>query len=201
MNTGLQDAWNLAWKLDLAVRGRAREALLDTYTTERRPIIRKVIRTTDLITKVMGTQGRVAQGIRDLAIPLLSRLGPFRRGFVQRLSQLGVAYRGSPIVIGSRKRYFDESLRDGRGIGSRFLLFIGAETDSATGLAAQRLAESMQDILELRVGQHQGIALIRPDGYTAYESRRDPTPRALEAVREVLERQAVSGGRASTLAS
>ncbi len=197
MNTGLQDVWNLAWKLDLAVRGRAQQELLESYTAERRPVIRNVIRTTDLITKVMGTQGRVAQGIRDLAIPVVSRLAPFQRGFVQRLSQLGVTYRGSPIVRGSGKRYFDESLRGGRGIGSRFVLFIGADTGSPTVLEAKRLAEDLHDILEVRAGQQQGIVLIRPDGYTAYESRKNPTPSALKSIREVVEGQAVSQGSVS----
>jgi hypothetical protein len=53
----------------------------------------------------------------------------------------------------------------------------------------------------VRAGRHQGIALVRPDGYTAYESRRNPTPSALKPVREVLERQAASVGRVSTLVS
>lgn len=94
MNTCLPDGWDLARKLDLTVRGRAREALFDSYTAERRSAIRKVIRTTDLLTKAMGTRGRFAQGLRDLAIPAVSRLAPFRRRFVQRLFQLGVAYTG-----------------------------------------------------------------------------------------------------------
>jgi hypothetical protein len=198
MNTGLQDAWNLAWKLDLAVRGRARQKLLESYTAERRPVIRNVISTTDLITKVMGIRGRVAQGIRDLAIPVVSRLALFQGSFVQRLSQLGVTYRGSPIVRGSGKRYFDESLRGGRGIGSRFVLFIGADTDSPTVLEAKRLAEDLHDILEVRAGQREDIVLIRPDGYTAYESRKNPTPSTLKSIRELVEGQAVSQGSVST---
>jgi 2-polyprenyl-6-methoxyphenol hydroxylase-like FAD-dependent oxidoreductase len=201
MNTGLQDVWNLAWKLELAVRGRAQEALLDSYTEERRPVIRKVIRTTDLITKAMGTRGRIAQGLRDLVIPVVSRLAPFQRRFVQRLSQLGVAYRGGLIVRGAGRRYFGGSLRGGRGIGSRFLLFIDTNMDSPTVLEAKSLAVDMHDILEMRAAPHQGIVLVRPDGYTAYESRRDPTPSALRAMREVLERQVVSAGRGGRLVS
>ncbi len=200
MNTGLQDVWNLAWKLELAIRGCARDALLDSYTAERRPVIRKVIRTTDLITKAMGRRGRVAQGLRDLAIPAVSRLAAFQRRFVQRLSQLGVAYRGSPIVNGEGLRYFDDSLRGG-GIGSRFLLFIGTEMDSPTAQEAKSLADDLQDVLVLRAGPHQGIRLVRPDGYTAYESRNDTAPRALRSVREVLERQVLSAGSAGTLVS
>src|SRR5262245_13255419 len=55
MNTGLQDAWNLAWKLDLVVNGRADARLLDTYSAERRPVIQNVIKTTHFLTTAMGT--------------------------------------------------------------------------------------------------------------------------------------------------
>jgi 2-polyprenyl-6-methoxyphenol hydroxylase-like FAD-dependent oxidoreductase len=201
MNTGLHDVWNLAWKLDLAIRGRAREGLLDSYSAERRPVIRKVIRITDLLTKVMGTRGRVAQGIRDLAIPVVSRLAPFQRGFVGRLSQLGVSYGGSAIVEGSGKRYFHESLRGGGGIGSRFVLFLGADTGSPTLLEAKRLVEEFSDILEMRAGHHQGMLLIRPDGYTAYESGGNPASSALDSMRQVLERQVVGMGSSRPLVS
>ena len=54
--------------------------------------------------------------------PVLSHLTPFQHAFVQRLSGLGIAYEGSPIVEGGGERYFDDSLRGGEGIRSRFLL-------------------------------------------------------------------------------
>src|SRR5262245_18520143 len=127
MNTGLQDAWNLAWKLDLVLRGRADDALLDSYTEERRPVIRKVIRTTHFLTRAMGTANPLAQAVRDTAIPVVTRLPPFRRAFVNNLSQLGVTYRGSPIVEGAGERYLDDSMRGGNGISSRFLLLLGEE--------------------------------------------------------------------------
>jgi 2-polyprenyl-6-methoxyphenol hydroxylase-like FAD-dependent oxidoreductase len=69
MNTGLQDVWNLAWKLDLALHGNGHERLLDSYSTERRPVIKQVLRTTDLLTKAMGTSNRLAQALRDTPIP------------------------------------------------------------------------------------------------------------------------------------
>ena len=47
MNTGLQDAYNLAWKLALVVKGRADAALLDTYEQERMPVAQRLLETTD----------------------------------------------------------------------------------------------------------------------------------------------------------
>ena len=61
----------------------------------------------------MGTPNKLAQALRDAVIPMVSRLAPFQHAFVQRLSELGIAYRGSPIVEGAGKRYFDDSLRGG----------------------------------------------------------------------------------------
>jgi 2-polyprenyl-6-methoxyphenol hydroxylase-like FAD-dependent oxidoreductase len=116
MNTGLQDVWNLVWKLDLAVRGHGREELLDSYTVERRPVIKHVINITDFMTKAMGTPSKLAQALRNTVIPVVSRLAPFQHAFVQTLSELGITYSGSPIVEGAGKRHFDNSVRGGKGI-------------------------------------------------------------------------------------
>ena len=140
MNTGLHDVWNLVWKLDLVLHGRGNERLLESYSAERLPVIKQVIETTDFLTKVMGTPNRFAQALRDAVIPMVSRLAPFQHAFVQRLSELGIAYRGSPIVEGAGERYFDESLRGGDGIRSRFLLLCEADADSSIAEAARQLA-------------------------------------------------------------
>ena len=170
MNTGLHDAWNLVWKLDFAVRRTASPALIDSYNAERTPIIRRVIRLTDLMTKGLGTANKFAQAVRDLAIPLLFRFPPFQQMMVQRLSQLDVSYAGSPIVKGDGKRYFDETLRGGAGIGSKFLLMLGTGTDQPTKDAAEELADSMNDVLEIRATPDAYVRLIRPDGYIAFQA-------------------------------
>ncbi len=168
MNTGLQDVWNLVWKLDLAVRGHATESLLDSYTAERRPVIKAVIRTTDLLTKAMGTPNKVAQALRDTLIPAVSRWAPFQHAFVKRLSGLGIDYHRSPIVAGAGTRFFDESVRGGHGIGSRFLLFSSDRAGAGARNATNQLAESLHEIMELRVGHRDDTVLVRPDGYVAY---------------------------------
>ncbi len=190
MNTGLHDVWNLAWKLDLFLRGHGNERLLDSYGAERLPVIKHVIETTDWLTKIMGTPNTLAQALRDAVIPMVSRLAPFQHAFVQRLAELGIAYRGSPIVEGPGKRYFDDSLRGGTGILSRFLLVVGNDADSSTLDAAKQLAGSLSDVLQLRLARRPGIMLVRPDGYLAFATRRRDGASALASVRSVLERQA-----------
>jgi 2-polyprenyl-6-methoxyphenol hydroxylase-like FAD-dependent oxidoreductase len=169
MNTGLGDAWNLVWKLDLALRGRASPLLIDSYNAERTPVIRSVIKMTDLMTKGLGTPSKLAQAARDLAIPLLFRFPPFRHMMVQRLSQLGISYSGSPIVKGGGERWFNDTLRGG-GVCSKFLITLGNGTDQATKDAVEDLAAEMKDVVEVRPAAANGIKLVRPDGYLAFQT-------------------------------
>jgi hypothetical protein len=189
MNTGLHDVWNLAWKLDLFLHGNGSEALLDSYEAERLPVIKSVIHMTDTLTKVMGTPNKFVQLLRDAFIPMVSRLAPFQHAFVQRLSELGIAYRGSPIVEGPGTRYFDDSLRGGSGIGSRFLLLIN-DADAASGEAAKQLFEPFRNVLELRPSTRPGITLVRPDGYVAYSAGHAGISE-LESVRSLLQKQVI----------
>jgi 2-polyprenyl-6-methoxyphenol hydroxylase-like FAD-dependent oxidoreductase len=189
MNTGLQDVWNLAWKLDLAVRGRGNEQLLESYTAERRPVIRKVLKITHRLTKVMGTPSKLAQALRDMVIPVVSQLTASRRRFIQNLSELGIAYRGSPIVEGAGERYFDESFRGGKGIVSRFLLLLGEDASAPTREAANRFCASTDGLVECRAARSPGIRLVRPDGYIAYAGESRDTGRLLESVQSLLKRQ------------
>jgi 2-polyprenyl-6-methoxyphenol hydroxylase-like FAD-dependent oxidoreductase len=189
MNTGLHDVWNLVWKLDLVLHGRGNDGLLESYSAERRPVIKYVIETTDFLTKAMGTANKFAQTLRDTVIPMVSRLAPFQRAFVQRLSGLGIAYRGSPIVEGAGKRYFDDSLRGGDGIRSRFLLVLDDDADSSTNEAAKQLAGSFSDTVQLRLARRHVVTLVRPDGYIAYSAHNHDGIVALKSVRSLLERQ------------
>jgi 2-polyprenyl-6-methoxyphenol hydroxylase-like FAD-dependent oxidoreductase len=188
MNTGLHDIWNLVWKLDLFLHGRGNERLLDSYSAERLPVIKQVIATTDVLTKVMGTPNKFAQALRDIVIPMVSRLAPFQHAFVQRLSELGIAYQGSPIIEGPGKRYFDDALRGGDGIRSRFLLVLDDDADASTKEAAQEFAGSLSDIVELRWARRQRVTLVRPDGYIAYSAHNHDGIAALKSVRALLER-------------
>jgi 2-polyprenyl-6-methoxyphenol hydroxylase-like FAD-dependent oxidoreductase len=192
MNTGLHDVWNLVWKLDLVLHGRGNDRLLDSYSAERRPVIKHVIETTDILTRVMGTPNKFARALRDTIIPMVSRLAPFQHAFVERLSELGIAYRGSPIVEGAGKRHFDDSMRGGEGIRSRFLLALNVDADSSTKESAKQLAESSGEIVELRLGHYQDITLVRPDGYVAYSAHNQDGVAALQSVRSILERQTSS---------
>lgn len=186
MNTGLQDVWNLAWKLDLASRDRATELLLDSYSLERRPIIARVIELTDRMTRTLGSTGLLSQCMRSVALPLASRLPGVQRAMVRRLAQLDLKLAGSPVVEGSGQRCFVDSLRGGAGIKSRYVLFL-KEDDRK--LAESALLGSFGHSLEFRSLSHGGTTLVRPDGYVAYSSHNTEPNVAISAVKAILTRQ------------
>lgn len=106
MNTGVQDAHNLAWKLALVQRGRARPELLDSYDAERRPVAAATLAGTDAATR----RGIIAFTLRNpIAVAMRNRLLGFvaNLGFVgdraaQGLSMLEIGYPDSPIVAQDR---------------------------------------------------------------------------------------------------
>jgi 2-polyprenyl-6-methoxyphenol hydroxylase-like FAD-dependent oxidoreductase len=187
MNTGLHDVWNVAWKLDLYLRGVGSEDLLDSYTAERVPVIASVIRMTDLLTHVMGTPNWLVQALRNAVIPMVSRLAPFQHAFVQRLSELGIAYGESPIIEVPGERYLDDSMR-GAGIGKKFLLI----TESGKVPAMSEQIRPFTHVVEIRPSPEPGIKLIRPDGYVSYASR-DSEDRAIASLKLLLAKQTVDG--------
>jgi 2-polyprenyl-6-methoxyphenol hydroxylase-like FAD-dependent oxidoreductase len=79
MNTGIQDAANLAWKLALVVRGRAPGSLLDSYERERRPVARGVVSTTDRLTRLATVRSPLLRRLRNALIPIAGRAGRLPR--------------------------------------------------------------------------------------------------------------------------
>lgn len=97
LNTGIQDAFNLAWKLALVIEGKAADALLDSYTEERIPIARQVLQGTHMNTGVFFGRHFLVRFLRDtFVLPLLKR--PFaQRRMLWGASELGVNYRQSSL--------------------------------------------------------------------------------------------------------
>jgi 2-polyprenyl-6-methoxyphenol hydroxylase-like FAD-dependent oxidoreductase len=98
MNTGIQDAHNLAWKLALVDRGVSPLSLLDSYQTERHAVAESVLRLTDFITRVNTLRNPVARGIRARLAPLLVAQEVIQQRMRKNISELAVNYRKSPIV-------------------------------------------------------------------------------------------------------
>jgi 2-polyprenyl-6-methoxyphenol hydroxylase-like FAD-dependent oxidoreductase len=106
MNTGIQDAVNLAWKLALVARGRARPELLASYEPERLPVIRALVAGTDRATRALETVVKVrhpiAIGLRDQLLSLVMRLGVVQSQATATVAMLGVSYSESPVCAEDR---------------------------------------------------------------------------------------------------
>ena len=101
MNTGLQDAANLAWKLAAVLNG-APATLLQTYNAERWPIGRKLLDRTDRMFSAMTSDSRLVAGLRNLALPVFGRAAMRSESVRARafhfVSELGIRYHQGPFV-------------------------------------------------------------------------------------------------------
>jgi 2-polyprenyl-6-methoxyphenol hydroxylase-like FAD-dependent oxidoreductase len=139
MNTGLQDAYNLAWKLALVVKGEAHPGLLDSYNEERLPVARRLLQTTDSAFKLVVSDSWLAGLMRT---KILARIAAFAMS-IQRIqkiafrtvSQTGINYRKSPLSkaldalpleepqCGDRFPWLHLRLRDGGPVEDTFEAF------------------------------------------------------------------------------
>lgn len=190
MNTGIQDAYNLAWKLALAVRGLAARGLLDSYDAERRPVGAQVLAQTGRMLRLAQTANPLARFLRDSAISLLMQRGRVQKTITRQLSQLAVEYGGSPIAMTSWHHAHQglqagERARDGAVVdardGRRTSLFeamrgtghilLGFGAGEETG----PLQQAVGAVLE-RHGEHVTALLVMPGegSLPAGFSHRDP---------------------------
>jgi hypothetical protein len=97
MNTGMQDSFNLAWKLALVVRGTCGEQLLDTYSRERNKIGDEVLNTSARLTAVGTLQNPIAQELRNLVGHFALGLSPVQHALANTMTQVSVGYPDSPM--------------------------------------------------------------------------------------------------------
>ncbi len=113
MNTGMQDASNLAWKLALVIQKKANDRLLSTYTSERIGIARNIARYTGWIFNFVTGRNYFIQYFRvrllpfllKLVYPLLGKNTAMRHSFFRNISEIGIHYRKSSL---SNKASFGE---------------------------------------------------------------------------------------------
>jgi 2-polyprenyl-6-methoxyphenol hydroxylase-like FAD-dependent oxidoreductase len=98
MNTGIQDAINLAWKLALVMRGLSPAQLLASYHDERAPVARGVLNLTDRITRMATMRSSLAQSVRDFLLPVVTGIDLVGGKMSDQLSELAVNYRRSGFV-------------------------------------------------------------------------------------------------------
>jgi 2-polyprenyl-6-methoxyphenol hydroxylase-like FAD-dependent oxidoreductase len=191
MNTGIQDAANLGWKLAAAVQGWAPDGLLDSYDDERHPVGRAVLRGSGMIMRGIVLRPVILRAIRDRLVPLAARFRPLVRRVAGRISGIDLAYPAPPgshplagrrapdiPLAGKRRRTVYHTLRPGR-----FLLVLPPGSDLDTALPAE-----WGDRVDVAVagGPTRTVVLVRPDAYIAWaDGETDPDRRAA-AIRAAL---------------
>lgn len=174
MNTGMQDAFNLAWKLALTCRGVAHPHLLGSYDLERRAIGHLVLRNAARFTEVAMLRNPIAQQLRNLVAHLMIGLPAVRQAMAASMAEVSIGYRDSPLngpeAPGLQPRPGERLVPKvavrypGSGDSPRFVLHAdrSAEVD--------RLMHAFGDLVEpdLRPAvAPDGMWLVRPDGYVA----------------------------------
>ncbi|KAB8189119.1 hypothetical protein FH608_040425 [Nonomuraea phyllanthi] len=175
MNTGIQDAFNLGWKLAAVVQGRARASLLDTYAAERSPVAHRLVKGTRRATRMTLLRNPVATAARRNLAPHITARPAVRRILSRALTQLDVSYRDG---TGGTN---DERL----AVGDRFpdieLLHPSKHTLLIFGTEPPGLHDTLGDLADLISIRHMtdgrahlrggiggdGLVLVRPDDYIA----------------------------------
>ena len=105
MNTGLQDSYNLAWKLAMVIHGKSKSSLLDTYSSERVAVAKNVVRGTDRAFTLVTSRNFFAKLFRvhvlpfflQLMLPILVKRQSIRHFIFLKISEIGIQYRKSSL--------------------------------------------------------------------------------------------------------
>jgi len=105
MNTGLQDSYNLAWKLEMVMHEKAKESLLNTYSSERIVVAKNVVSGTEHAFTLVTSRNFFAKLFRvhvlpcilQLILPTLIKQQSIRHFFFRRISEIGIHYRKNTL--------------------------------------------------------------------------------------------------------
>src|SRR6478609_2039936 len=100
MNAGIQDMINLSWKLAMVLDGRAKPELLDTYESDRLPVIRQLVGMTERATKVFNSTSPIVHAALTRLAPLVLGRAAVQEKAAPRLGQIAASYRDCPIAKG-----------------------------------------------------------------------------------------------------
>jgi 2-polyprenyl-6-methoxyphenol hydroxylase-like FAD-dependent oxidoreductase len=174
LNVGMQDAWNLGWKLATVLQGAAPPELLDTYETERRPVGAALLRASAAQTALMSTFTPLGLELRSFLSSTVADVPSFSEFLAEEMSGLGVAYPVPDAHPLAGRRAPDISFADGARLHSLLAsarhVLIEVEKGASFG-------QSIPKDTTVHVGRIAGsrplwsdvrAALVRPDGHVAW---------------------------------
>ena len=194
MNTGIGDAYNLAWKLALVAKDQAKPELLDSYEAERKPFARAILNGSDRGFSLQVTSNPLAKGPKLFAVPLLFKLvsavPQLRRWAFWFVSQLWTSYKDSPAVAqsGSVKKgpkagerapygFFEAGPESGEsifenltGMDHHLLIFEGEKANPERLEVSRKEIESLLNRYEVPVSIHQ-VSMGNRELHRSYGAR------------------------------
>jgi 2-polyprenyl-6-methoxyphenol hydroxylase-like FAD-dependent oxidoreductase len=182
MNTGLGDAVNLAWKLAMVLEGRAPDAVLDTYETERIAFAQRLVATTDRAFTFVSQDGPMARMVR---LELVPRILPqimahetARRFMFRTISQIEIEYRSSALSSGragevhggDRLPWIPDNFAPLASL--EWQAHVYGDARPGIGEACRSLDLPLHVFPWTAMAERAGVArgaiyLVRPDGYVA----------------------------------
>lgn len=201
MNTGIQDAYNLAWKLGLVLKGEAYERILDTYNEERLENAKRLLATTDRLFQLGAGSDWLLGFIRTTIFPSLAKyvldFDAVKKIIFPLISQIGINYRNCTlsahggdeefeIKAGDRMPYFSvegKSIYDKLHAPKFHLLTFAAEQSAYQTTSGDieselaRLVDYHCVPLDPHIAEVFGTnkpfnVLLRPDNYIGFISRK-----------------------------
>jgi hypothetical protein len=165
LNLGVQDAFNLGWKLAAEIRGWAPEGLLDSYHTERHPVAADVLDNTRAQMELMSSEPG-SQAVRRLVSELMD-FEDVNRYLIEKITAISVRYDfgDGPDLLGQRLR--DIALTHGR-LYERMHRGRGLLLDQTGRLSVTGWADRVDHVAEASDELDVPAVLLRPDGHMAW---------------------------------
>ena len=190
MNTGMQDAMNLAWKLAMVIRGEAKSALLDSYSVERSAIGQQVLQNAGRLTRLAIISNPILQQVRAFAMNTLGHFDSVRHAMADQFLELGLRYRhsmlthelptqSSSIAPGARVPNAELTSSTAGPASLYGLLSYGRFVVLSVGAPRCEIAAPLQKIaISAEAAEAEGyesgyVYVIRPDAYLAFSARID----------------------------
>ena len=173
MNTGMQDAFNLSWKLAMVIRRICGEHLLDSYSPERSGVGDEVLKGAARLTEIGMMRNPVAQTIRNVIGQAILGLAPVQHALAANMSEVTIGYLQSPLngpTFGRGQKPGERVVpvagQKPIGSGSRPQFAICAAESPAIAELIKGFAGLLDPVVRPPLVQ-DGIWLVRPDGYVA----------------------------------
>ncbi|HEX3650027.1 MAG TPA: rifampin monooxygenase [Pseudonocardiaceae bacterium] len=165
LNLGVQDSFNLGWKLAAAIAGWAPEGLLDSYHTERHPVAEQVLNNTRAQMELMSLEPG-AQAVRRLLAELME-FDDVNRYLTEKITAIGIRYDFGPGPEPLGRRMRDVPLKHGRlyeltHAGRGLLL------DQTGRLSVAGWADRVDHVVDVSEELEAPAVLLRPDGHVAW---------------------------------